>query len=52
MEEINKIVMKIESTSKAVTLYGLLQRIKTSKLYANGRVTTFTEFKREAVLMY
>ena len=52
MEEIDEAVIEIESTSEMVTLRELLQRIKISKLYVNGRVTTSAEYKREAVMIY
>ena len=52
MEVTDDVVMETESTSEVVTYRELLQRMKTSKLYANGRVVTYFLCKREAVMIY
>ena len=52
IEGIDDVVMEIESASEAVTWRGLLQRIKTSKLYANRRTVISAMCKREAVMAY
>ena len=44
--------METESAPKAVTWFGLLERIKISKLYANERIVISFVCKRETVMMY
>ena len=43
MDGVDEVVMEMESALKVVTSRGLLQRIMTSIIYTNGRVTTFYE---------
>ena len=52
MEGIDEIVMEMESESEVVTRRGVLQQIKTPRLYLNERVTISIECRRESVIMH